>query len=973
MARAATSPELTKFRTEGQFSRLYLGIYNPSSIYTARANQTFSTYDEIAEITYDTGSGTLADVQVGMTLWVGSSAGAYDKGMCRIRKAPTATTFYVGETSEITFADDDYLTVVDDFDLWAKHIVVDDDLNFFMDYDVAYSDQHENFDPVPVMGPGVAVLELTGANVTIQLDATDSWVLGSSVSTYDWDVSGTATIDDDTIFNPTFTFTAAGWYRVDLALTAANGASFTGHRWVYVWDSNNMPNTDFQLESCEGDWEAGGWTFRVTMWDSAGLDTVRDRALVVLFAKDFYGSTDETSIGPVTNFENVIAVGRIDGESIVWDPEAGTVRFTVRGPQFWFEKIAGFPAGVRDSSSTPTKWTEIQSLTVDRGIFHFLHWRTTATAVMDVYTSGDTRQSPACEGPVGSLWQQIGQIANAQILAKPVCDRYGRLFVEIDPQFVPVADRSSIPRVMTITDEDWRERVDVERRAVPEVSMLDLSGVSYDGSEGTPLFSRAPGRVFKHYGRIEARERLLLADQDDANSHAGLLLGWMNNKYPRLGFALSANNRMIDIAPQQYCQVDIASGDTLRSFAETDLDMIPRVVSFSHDPASGALLTDVDFEAETLPENSVTVTRPQTPDINFPPLPPIDIPDWIDIPNDIEDPPVIVPKPPELDETCPTNAPANGPFQAWISGTLRSDNPDPGGRDVVAWIPGAIRSASHDNQTYIVVDGTWEVSDDGGDTWGTWGDNDGWDARAHNYGSGAAVDIGADMSIVTGALSEERGGYFGPGSIQYLYHPGGFEISIDYIAPQDGGPLTATPELASYEDSGMDAVDYSICYFDGNNFVASGTDFWWGNYIWAIELTEDLPLGKLRSTVTWISGQTNAREVAHIDPSDYIPGASPYERSPTLTKPMSGIGISVSQTKEIIGGTSVNPSTGTYYFGLKFRHQRYSGIDTLSLDKLEWVPDAGAESTLWTPGSYYPDIKRITINEVYVYNLCGLP
>ena len=40
--------------------------------------------------------------------------------MVRIRKYPTEDTIYIGETSEIEWDNDLHLTIVDEFDLWAK-------------------------------------------------------------------------------------------------------------------------------------------------------------------------------------------------------------------------------------------------------------------------------------------------------------------------------------------------------------------------------------------------------------------------------------------------------------------------------------------------------------------------------------------------------------------------------------------------------------------------------------------------------------------------------------------------------------------------------------------------------------------------------------------------------------------------------------------------------------------------------------
>ena len=111
-ARAVTAGELISLRSPGQSSKRFIAIQTPNVIYSARINQTFSSLDSVAELIYDGGSGTLADVLEGMTLYIGISPGAKDKGIVRIRKVPTATVFYIAETSDVQFAENDYLTVV---------------------------------------------------------------------------------------------------------------------------------------------------------------------------------------------------------------------------------------------------------------------------------------------------------------------------------------------------------------------------------------------------------------------------------------------------------------------------------------------------------------------------------------------------------------------------------------------------------------------------------------------------------------------------------------------------------------------------------------------------------------------------------------------------------------------------------------------------------------------------------------------
>jgi hypothetical protein len=626
MARAATSDELTKLRSPGQWSELYLAIEAPAAVFAARVNQSFDTTDSITEVIFDgVTTGAYTDILPGMTAWIGSGAGLDDLGQCRIRKAATSSILYLGETSEIAWTDNLYITVVNEFGLWAKHLTIDGNLPR-MDYDIEYSDQHTNLDPVPVLGPDV-VAWLTGATVAITPTASGSWVLGSTITSYSWAAPGASATASLTTATPTLTYNAAGQYRIACTVTAANGKTFTGYRKVFIYSAASMPLVPV-LENCAGDWESGGWSFSVTLYESAGLTTIRDRAKCILFSRDYYAGVDG-SIGPVPGSENVIACGWLDGspESLEYNSEAGSVKFSVRGPAYWLSKIPGYPAGVKDTADTPTTWLLYDGLTVAAGLWHFLHWRSTATAIMDITLMPDADLIPATEAPAGSLWQQLEAMAYQTILAKPVCDRYGRLFIQVDTQFTPLADRSTIPTVQAIAANDWRHEdgIQIDRRTTSEVSLLEVSGVNYDGTASAPMISRAPGNVYKRFGRIEAFDRLLFADQAAANNLAGLMLAQMNNPYPSVVIPLAANNRLVDIAPAQYVTLSVAAADTPRGITWTNQKLIPRRVSFNHDTESGALLTDLDCEAETTGTGQpagVTVVPPQPPANNFPPTTP---------------------------------------------------------------------------------------------------------------------------------------------------------------------------------------------------------------------------------------------------------------------------------------------------------------------------------------------------------------
>jgi hypothetical protein len=629
MSRAATAGELLKFRAGGQYAELYLAILNPASKFTARLNVAPTSTDMVSQINYDAGTGAVADIKIGMTIWIGSTAGAYDKGMCRVRKAPTSAgatpnitgIIYIDETSEINWLDNDYITIVGDFDLWAKHMKVTSSVTY-VDVDVAYSNQHSVFDPVVNMGSH-AVVWLIGATVTPYFTASTSWVFDSTIASYVWTATGASATANLTTATPTITYNTAGTYLVSCAVTTAAGKTHTGWRYVFVYTAASMPITDFTLKSCSADYSNGGWEFDVEMFANAGTSTVRDRALVILFSRDHYAD-DTTSIGSQQGRENIVCVGRISGETIETNTDTGQVSFSVRGWNWWMQKINAFPSGLELAPNTPSVWTSMTNLSIDRTVWHLLHWRSTASIIMDIYKSDDTRLAAEALSLSTSLWSQMTEFVSQTILGSVGVDKFGSLYVQVDPNLVPTASRA-YPVIQNLTTADWEDTLSFERNTVREVSLVSLSGVSVGvGGSAAAYFSLSMGHVFSHYGRMEDVEKLLLVDQAQANNLAGLLFSFRNNEYKNISFNIPANNRLIDLYPNQYLTTTITAGQNIRGLSFSG-NLIPRSVEFSHDASSLEFSVKVECEPEIFAALSVNgdipaVTGIDTYDSTVPPI-----------------------------------------------------------------------------------------------------------------------------------------------------------------------------------------------------------------------------------------------------------------------------------------------------------------------------------------------------------------
>lgn len=592
-ARAITSGELVLKRTPGQWSRFWIAFYKPNVIYTAQLNGVPSSTDMVASIAFDTGSGTLADVKKEMSLWVGTTAGARDLGICRIRKAPISGTFYIDMTSKINWQADCHLTVVDDFRLSRRTARMDAGA-LKLDYDHAYLDQYEEYEPVPVLGID-AIVWLTGADVDALFDAGDSWVFGSTISGYSWEAPGASATSGMSTATPTLTYDATGYYTVYCTVTAATGKAYTGVRHVFVFGADFMPHAVELTSDPSGSLDGGGWEYDIKMVADADPTEVIEGCLAVLFGEDWYGSTKQ-SIGQVANRENFICSGYVDREEdIVWDAEISEVEFSVTGAQAGLGEIEVPPVKLTMATNTPASWDTMPALTIDRALWYLLHWRSNVTALMDVRLTGDTRYLPESETE-GMLWEQVKELAWNKIFALPYVDRFGRLFVNIHPQLIPEADRTW-ETVMTITKKDWKDRINITRRK-PPLSLLSTSGwICNSSSHVNIVYSLAMGHVDTGAGGSEFIDKLLASDQTQFNTLTGLYMGWKNRELD-FEIALAQNNRMVDLFPPAYLDITLATGDTPRGIGYAG-NLIPTSVRLAYDAEAMCFEAVWNCEQET--------------------------------------------------------------------------------------------------------------------------------------------------------------------------------------------------------------------------------------------------------------------------------------------------------------------------------------------------------------------------------------
>jgi len=704
--RAATSGEQTL--TQGQqASELYFDYLRESVVFKALVNETISSTDAVYEFGFDSVSeGAYTDVEEGMLAYLGSTEGAKDLGVVRVRKAPASSQFYIGETSDTEIEDDAHLTVIDNFQIFQRHPYIDEDAITYMDRDIAYSDQHLNFAPIGLIGSPVSVIFMDDAASVdwSPQDASGSVVFDSSVASYLWTITGGFSVADSTTSQPTFTITAAGQYRYTCVITGTNGAVSTHHRYLFVYDSDNMP---ISLQSRSVTFSKNGWSFEVTVNNDAS--DIPANTVCSLFSRDYFAGTEQY-IAQSSESPYTVAVGWIDTKSVQFNESYSTAPLKAYTAEYFADKMLSYAVGFDYTDGTPASWTEMKGLTVDRAVWHLLYWRTTIATLVDMNLSGDTKNALALYSPFSTILDQANFMANESILAEMKSDMYANLHLQVDLQLTPEADRSSVVTVFDITESDFSGDVLVREQIQKQVSFVDFSGVAFDGvSEGFPLRAKSPGTTVGRFGDSSNKENLLLDSQSEVTKLAGLEYARRNAKYLPIQLDLK-NVKLIDGAPNQYCTLTIPASKTIGGVSITAERAIPRKITRTF--RNGFLSTSADFELETLSFQAVTIPFSQAFVENFPPAPNFTGLDFEIAPfggfSVGNNQPEYIPQNPEIDADIPCretlSVPSNGPFLTSGSGTQFS-NVQP---SLYLWLKCYIRSSAHTFNTSFFINGSFE-------------------------------------------------------------------------------------------------------------------------------------------------------------------------------------------------------------------------------------------------------------------------
>lgn len=636
-----TAGELTLLREPSQQSKLYLSIYKPDTIFTARVNDGSVAKGERV-VTYDGAVGDWNDVGVGMTLLVGTTAGGDEKGSVYIYGI-TATTITVGENSHINWADDDYLTVKNFYQIWPVYprtVQDETDVTVYKAYDIAYTDENEVLGSLICMGPHHAgFLEGGQHQIYYTAEGTES-VKGEGI-TYLWEFEGGTPTGSTAQIPGLVTYDTPGHYATKLVTTTAGGGVELGVRHVSIYDrpgeGTDLPIVDWTLQDLSGSRGESGYAARIQVREDIS-DILEEGALVVIFSDNWYGATRQNIGGNATNRESIFFVGYVLSGTIEFDYEKSVVSFEVGSPTEIMKVGEAFSVSVESSTNpvgdaaNPDKggdpWFYLLDLDVKRAIYHYMRWHSTINVCSDVKFSGSNPRIQFFESDRTSLYDALYSLMRATVYGSVVSDRQGTTYFETESAAIDDA-ASNINLNMFVDKHDWYGVPVIEERLIPPISSLEIGGLSYEGpASGTSvsLLSAAPGNVPAYRGSYLRLSGFGVTDQATLDTLTGNVFAYENSVYPNVTLKIVGNYSNFDIAPNELIRLTVEPEDTHLNIDWEQKPFDVRSVAWRYNAESSLLVPEITVAEITQGFAADTIAIPVEPPDDGQEDPPDDIP-----------------------------------------------------------------------------------------------------------------------------------------------------------------------------------------------------------------------------------------------------------------------------------------------------------------------------------------------------------
>ena len=634
-----TNEQLTLLRSRPHNTRLWLSIYQPTTVLAAQINDGSITKGD-RSITFDTvTAGSYLLIQNGMTLNVGTTPGGFDKGTIRVRSA-TSTVLTVAENSHIDWSDGDYLTVVNFYEInpiYPRIISNPSDPTqtlWYKDYDTAYTNQNSILGSFVCMGPHHA----GWSGDSVYYSASGTYNLLGDALTYQWTFEGADTTGSTAHTPGNITYSTPGHFTTRLVVTdSVNGAVDTSYRHVSVYNrpesGQNTPILNWELLGISGSRDQGGHTAKIRLHETISPSILKDGSLVVFFSDDWYAGQQVSVGGNAIGRSNILFVGYVLKGSIKYDYRSSTIDFDVGSPTEIMKQANGFavsvqysdnPATATSDPNIPSGWVAVLGMDVRRALYHYLRWHSTVLMTNDFEFIGTDRYIQYFDTDRTSLYDAIHTAMKGILTGNVVCDRQGKVWAERDIYVQPLA----YPTTSPLTNVDWVNDIKLDEDRIPRTSFIEMGGIYFSGPGGTyaPLLSNAPGVAPNYRGAVERIQGLALLGQSELNTWVGRVYAQRNIIYPNVDINLAGNYRNFDIAPQEFIPLTVSESDTARGISFTNKNFYLNRMEWKYDPVTELLVPTVSLVEIATGVNGDTIDIPPIPDDNGYTTPTIQVP-----------------------------------------------------------------------------------------------------------------------------------------------------------------------------------------------------------------------------------------------------------------------------------------------------------------------------------------------------------
>jgi len=966
-----TTQELGLLRSRPHSTKLWLSVYQPNTVLTCQVDDATIARGDY-QITFDNvTAGAYSNVKSGMTVLIGTTVGAEDVGKLRVRSA-TATVLTVAENFHISWENNLYLTVIDFFEVWPIfpwYVQDGDTETWYKDYDIAYTNQNTALGTLVCMGSHRAAF----VDDLMYFSATGTANVKGQALDYAWTFEG-GTPASATAETPGYvSWNTPGHYTVSLAVTVQGTTiTDTSYRHVSIYDrphlGTNPPILEWELLNFQGSRDAGGYVIRIRIHQDT--QTIKAGSLVVIFAEDVYGTTQQ-SIGGNTPYNgSIVFCGYINGDTIQYDYQNSFVEFEVLNVTGIMKLMEG-PVVSVDTSTAPTTWFEVLDLSVQRWLYHYLRWHSSILMLTDVRYVGTDFIFQYYDGSPGTIYDTLSSFMHTALVGTVISDRQNLLWFEISPAVVANA-KTALPLGMEIHKQDWINEPNISEMGYQQISYLEMGGVAWsDAGTGssTAYLAGMPGNAVHIYsGEMQDHQGLILVDQAHLNTLAGNYFAYQNAKYPDSIFQMAGNYRNFDLAPAERQLLVVFPEDTRRGISLLNKPVHINRIDWQYQPETEFFFPVISVHELTEGLTGIPIDIPEVPlPVEPPPVtPPPVIPPF---PPQLPPPPVIPPwtplGPPYGSETCCITNSVEGPNSYMLSanGTIRNDDAYLGLGEpvIIGLLPYAkIRPYSASHPTYVWVNGTFESSTDRGVTWLPLTD-------ASKYQINGVVNYDTLSLTALVPMSKTTTGWgkkFAAGDCFDLGQGAGFAVSL--VPCEISGPL----ELA-YSNQYVDWINNGSVLMEAEDtgllhITYTGTD---GDFYITFKLTGyagDLPDGQLIAIV----------EVVTISGicSIAIGGAFLHGETPAIDG-NGGPSQWVTTTEELTllgpGGIPWDPTT-EHYFGFGFSDYTspvpYEAV--IQIRKLIWHYASGGIEYDVDLFDLCPEIIRVKVNNLVAGNVC---